>query len=452
MAIKPGYKQTEVGVIPEDWEVKPWSELFNFSGGYSASRDQLSAEGYCYLHYGDIHKSKKSFIDVHAEYQNIPKLNVPLQKISKNSLLADGDIVFVDASEDDEGTSKHIVIINKENKTFISGLHTIIAKGKADELTHEYRRYCFQTAAVRKQFLFYAVGTKVLGISKTNIAKLFLLIPPTSEQIAIATVLSDVDALINTLDRLIVKKHNLKQAVMQQLLTGKTRLPGFDGEWEVKQLGELGRFLKGKGIKKDESLSGNLPCIRYGEIYTHHDDYVKSYNSWISAEVALSATPLRKGDLLFAISGETKEEIGKCVAFLDDFNAFAGGDTVILRPTNINSMFLGYYLNTASINAQKASRGQGDAIVHISATALSSIEVKIPSLTEQTAIATILFDIDAELATLEQQLLKTRALKQAMMQELLTGKTRLIPQGVSNDQPHSQRKRNTKPRHCSIHG
>jgi type I restriction enzyme S subunit len=217
---------------------------------------------------------------------------------------------------------------------------------------------------------------------------------------------------------------------MQQLLTGQTRLPGFHGEWETKRLGDVGTFLKGSGVKKDQAQSGDLPCIRYGEIYTHHTDYIRSYNSWISPEIAETATRLRQGDLLFAGSGETKEEIGKCVAFIDDRAAFAGGDIVILRLRDAHSMFMGYYCNTPHVNAQKASKGQGDAVVHVSATALSSVAVTIPSFPEQTAIAAVLYDMDAELAALEARRNKTRDLKQAMMQELLTGKTRLVPAGA----------------------
>ena len=142
------------------WEAKTFGELFTFSGGYSASRDQLSTEGYCYLHYGDIHAATKKSVDTHADYQNIPKLKIPLRRVSPNSLLKDGDVVFVDASEDDDGTSRHVVVVNKENVPFISGLHTIVAKSKTDELVNEYRQHCFQTPAIRQQFLFYAVGTK----------------------------------------------------------------------------------------------------------------------------------------------------------------------------------------------------------------------------------------------------------------------------------------------------
>lgn len=207
-----------------EWEVKTLGDLFTFSGGYSASRDQLSVEGHCYLHYGDIHGSSKTSIDTGVDYQDIPKLDIPLKQVSTKSLLKDGDVVFVDASEDDEGTSKHIVVVNRNNLPFISGLHTIVAKSKTDELSHEFRHYCFQTPAIRQQFLFYAVGTKVSGISKTNIPKLTLPVPSIPEQTAIATVLSDIDADLTALEQQRDKTRALKQGMMQALLTGRIRL------------------------------------------------------------------------------------------------------------------------------------------------------------------------------------------------------------------------------------
>lgn len=216
--------QTRLPGFHGEWGVKTFEDLFNFSGGYSASRDQLSSEGHCYLHYGDIHGAKKTTVDVRADYQNIPKLDIPLKRIASKSLLEDGDVVFVDASEDDEGASRHVVVVNKDKKPFISGLHTIVAKSKTDEMAHAYRRYCFQTAAIRQQFLFYAVGTKVSGISKTNIAKLKMPVPKVSEQTAIAEVLTEMDAELAVLEQRREKTRALKQAMMQELLTGRTRL------------------------------------------------------------------------------------------------------------------------------------------------------------------------------------------------------------------------------------
>jgi type I restriction enzyme S subunit len=208
-----------------EWKKKTVGELFSISGGLSASRDQLSDDGYCYLHYGDIHNSDKTFIDVEKEYQEIPKLKINIKSISPKSLLNDGDVVFVDASEDDEGASKHVVIRNIRGISFISGLHTIVLKSIDDSIVNSYKDFCFQTADVKKQFKFYAVGTKVTGISKTNIGYIQLFLPPTKEeQTAIAQVLSDMDLEIKMLDDKAAKYKMIKQGMMQQLLTGKIRL------------------------------------------------------------------------------------------------------------------------------------------------------------------------------------------------------------------------------------
>jgi type I restriction enzyme S subunit len=210
------------------------------------------------------------------------------------------------------------------------------------------------------------------------------------------------------------------------LLSGKKRLPGFSGKWEARRLGDLGPLLKGRGVTRAESGSGTLACIRYGELYTHHNYYVKAIHSWISREVAATATRLQSGDILFAGSGETKDDIGKCAAFVDDVEAYAGGDIIILRNKHADGLFLGYYLNTEPINHQKASKGQGDAVVHITASALANIECVLPPVPEQSAIGTVLSDMEAEIKALQSKLSKARQLKQAMMQELLTGTIRLV--------------------------
>lgn len=238
--------------------------------------------------------------------------------------------------------------------------------------------------------------------------------------------MSDADALIESLEQLLVKKRQVKLGAMQELLTGKKRLPGFSGEWVPKRLGDVGTFLKGRGVRKDQSLTGELPCVRYGELYTRHHNYIRSFYSWIAPEVAAMATSLISGDVLFAGSGETKNEIGKCAAFVSPVRAYAGGDIIIFRSHNTDPLFLGYFLNTEAVTRQKASRAQGDAVVHIGVAALADIEAELPPHPEQTAIAAVLSDMDAEISALEARVSKTRRIKEGMMQELLTGKIRLV--------------------------
>ncbi|TXJ24962.1 MAG: restriction endonuclease subunit S [Chitinophagaceae bacterium] len=206
----------------------------------------------------------------------------------------------------------------------------------------------------------------------------------------------------------------------------QTEIGMIPSDWEVKRLGELGRFSKGQGIKKDEAQSGDIPCIRYGEIYTKHDNVIKEFYSFISPSVAKTAKKIRQGDILFAGSGETKEEIGKCVANTISAEAYAGGDIVILSPLNADPLLLGYLLNSPPIAKQKSSKGQGDAVVHISAKGLKGVVVSLPKTkSEQSAIAAVISETDSLITNLEKLIAKKEAIKKGTLEALLTGKKRL---------------------------
>ena len=413
-----GYKQTEVGVIPEDWECLPLGELFSstqLGGNYPNSErptgSPLIKMGN--LGRGSIKLDKLEYI-------------TPSTSASQRDRLTFGDVLF--------NTRNTLVLVGKvsiwRGELPEAYFNSNIMRLKFDEQkvsSNMFMNLILNTPQSLSSLRGIAIGTtSVAAIYNRDLVTVSVPVPSKPEQEAIAEALSDADAWIASLEQLIATKRRIKESSMQELLTGKRRLPGFSGEWEEKTLGELGIFFKGNGVRKHEAKSGNLPCVRYGEIYTIHEDIVRSFNSWISLEVAETATPLRKGDLLFAGSGETKEEIGKCVAFVHECEAFAGGDIVILRPQGVSYLFLGYFLNTAEVQRKKASRGQGDAVVHISSNALASIDVKLPPESEQTAIAEVLSDMDAEIESLEAKLSKARQIKQGMMQELLTGKTRLV--------------------------
>ncbi|MEJ5208143.1 restriction endonuclease subunit S [Denitratimonas sp. CY0512] len=414
MEVKPGYKQTEVGVIPEDWDVEPLGTRASFKTGPFGST----------LHQSDYIDGGIPVINpMHINDGRItPIVTMSVSEEAGRRLtdfrMKPGEIII-----GRRGDMGRCAVVDEGHAGWMCGTGSMLIRPRLDHPSF-LQRILSSTVAI-KAIEDASVGSTMINLNQATLSGLNIQIPPIEEQDAIATALSDMDALLDGLDRLIVKKRAIKQATMQQLLTGQTRLPGFWGEWEVKRLGDLGIFMKGSGVRKDEAQSGVLPCIRYGELYTHHHDVIRSFNSYISKEVAQSATRIRAGDILFACSGETKEEIGKCAVFIDDEEAYAGGDIVILRLSEADPMFMGYYCNTPNLVSQKASFGQGDAVVHISAKALAEIEVYIPEEEEQAAIATILSDMDTEITSLETRRTKTRALKQAMMQELLTGRTRL---------------------------
>ena len=199
----------------------------------------------------------------------------------------------------------------------------------------------------------------------------------------------------------------------------------FSSKWKTKRLGEIGSFSKGRGIKRDDVTDEGMPCIRYGELYTRYQNYILKAASRIPPDIAATALPIQKGDLLFAGSGETAEEIGRCAAYLSEEQAYAGGDVIVLTPSGQNSIYLSHLMNSPMVSEQKARLGQGDAVVHIYINNLAQVEIKLPPITEQNAIAEALSDVDGLLNALEALIAKKRAIKQAVMQQLLTGKTRL---------------------------
>lgn len=417
--VPPEYKRTEVGVIPNRWDVvaipKVLTNIIDYRG---RTPRKLGMEWGGDIPALSARNVRMGRIDLEQEtYYGSEKL---YRRWMTNGEAKRGDIVFTM-----EAPLGNVAVI-PDNRRYILSQRTILIQPDPSVIDGGFLFFFLTSAVFQQRVHDNATGSTATGIQRKKLERLSIALPTLLEQRAIAEALSDVDGLLEALEALIAKKRAIKQAAMQQLLTGKTRLPGFSGEWETKRLGELGHFLKGSSVKRDEAGSGPLACIRYGEIYTTHHDYIRTFRSWISSEVANTATRLEYGDLLFAGSGETKEEIGKCVAFVTEVEAYAGGDIVILRPKDVDPLFLGYVLNAPYVVRQKTSFGQGDAVVHISAKALAQVEVALPSTTEQAAIATVLSDMDAEIAALEARRDKTRQIKQGMMQQLLTGRVRLV--------------------------
>ena len=197
-------------------------------------------------------------------------------------------------------------------------------------------------------------------------------------------------------------------------------------DWEVITLDILGKFSKGAGISKSEANSGTIKAIRYGELYTIHNYIIKKYESFISQEVANKSKKLIKGDIVFACSGETKEDIGKCAAFVDDCETYAGGDTIIFSPTiKTDSNYLGYILNSSSSMDQKSSSAQGDSVVHISVDSIRNIQIPLPDFLEQQAIADALTKVDNLITSLTKVIEKKKLIKKGAMQKLLSGEMRL---------------------------
>jgi len=252
-----------------------------------------------------------------------------------------------------------------------------------------------------------------------------ILVPPKKEQLLIATCLDTWDEVIQQTAKLIEVKQKLKKGLMQKLLTGERRFPGFTEQWNESRLGELGSFSKGAGISKPEVTSEGYSAVRYGELYTSHHIMVKRIRSFISEESKASSKRINDGDILFAGSGETAEEIGKSAVFLGKEETYAGGDVIIFTPKKGDPLYLAYALNASSARKYLRTRGQGNSVVHIYKRDLECLRVPLPPLDEQKRIAQCLASVDEEIDSLKETVRQLTEQKCGLMQQLLTGKIRV---------------------------
>lgn len=195
--------------------------------------------------------------------------------------------------------------------------------------------------------------------------------------------------------------------------------------WQETKLSDIGVFSKGVGISKEQLSESGYNAIRYGELYTKHNFQVKKIYSFIKDDVASQAKEIKYGDILFAGSGETIDEIGKSAAYLLEEKAYAGGDTIIFTPKNANSLFLSYFLNIGEGRKKLSEMGQGQSVVHIYKSEIEKLKLHLPPIDEQNRIVSVLETWDKLLEILTQKVEAKKQIKKGLMQDLLTGKKRL---------------------------
>ncbi|MHB8585927.1 MAG: restriction endonuclease subunit S [Thermoplasmatota archaeon] len=412
-------RHSPIGEIPSDWGVVPLRKLVERERG---------------IRYGIVQPGKhdpdgramirgQDYSDGWVRLDEIFRVGPRIEAVYRNARVKGGDILITIVG----ASTGHVATV----PSWLEGanLTQTTARVAIDDNMAD-RHFCFfalQGKIGQLQTAQYIKGGAQPGLNCGDVEKFLIPLPPDrQEQRAIAAALSDADALIAALDTMIAKKRAMKQGAMQQLLTGRTRLPGFDGIWRQTTLGALGSFFKGRGIKADEVTDAGASCIRYGELYTRYRNYLTTTVSHVSPATAAQSVPIAKGDIMFAASGETSEEIGTCAAYVGDADAYVGGDVIVHRPVNQDSIFLAHLFNSPPVAAQKARLCHGEVIVHINASSLAAIRFEVPEVGEQRAVATVLTDMDAEIAALELQREKARAIKQGMMQSLLTGRVRLV--------------------------
>ena len=422
--IKKGYKQIELGGIPEDWEInilKGIVEKNRIPSGIYKEKS-LYGSGTKIIKLGDV------FGGDYFEPHNAQRVSLNRKELLNNQVYV-GDIIISLASVKLEGVGKVMYVKKLDEETAFDHNVALIRANK--DCDSEYIFYYLKSDKIRDVIrqLSTQVGTTFLKSS--TIQEFNILLPPTKqEQTAIATALSDTDVLIEHLEKLIAKKKNIKQGAMQQLLTAKKRLPGFSGEWEAKKLGEIGK-ITGAGIDK-KSNPDEVPARLVNYLDVFHKDFIysKDLNHWVTAPITQAKRcAVTKGDIFFTPSSEMRYDIGISAVAMEDIPD-AGYSYHVDRLRLFDDWdlaFRTYIFKTKNFldQADTICEGSGKRYV-ISLQKFRKMTVKYPvDKSEQTAIATILSDMDAEIENLEQSRDKYTMLKQGMMQQLLTGRIRI---------------------------
>lgn len=429
-------KQTEIDgvadtLIPDDWEVKSLGEIGEPCMCKRILKEQTSPTGdipfYKIGTFGGIPDAyiSRELFEQYKEQYNYPKKGTLLLSAAGTI----GRVVVFDGKDSYFQDSNIVWIDNDETK-----------------VTNDFLFYCYSRMQWKTE-----EGGIVSRLYNANLKSTSFIAPKSlAEQERIAKALSDVDALISTTEKLIQKKKNIKQGAMQNLLTGKKRLPGFTKssnykqteiglipeDWEVKSLGEIFEFRPNNTFTRDclNDSKGKYQNVHYGDVLIKYPSILDCSKETIpfineGINVKFSKYGIVEGDIIIADTAED-ETVGKVVEIfnLGEKKIVSGLHTFLCRKItdDFTPRWLGYFMNQSIFHNQLLPFITGTKVSAISRTAIQNVKVLIPSKEEQTAIANVLSSMDKEIETLNTKLEKYRNLKTAMMQQLLTGKIRLV--------------------------
>ena len=394
--VKHGYKQTEIGVIPEDWDVDTIKSI-TFSvatGGNYKNSTQISP--YPLIKMGNISRGNINVSKIEYVTDTIP---------SEKDRLIYGDVLF-NTRNTPELVGKVAIWKNELPIAYLNS-NLLRFNFNLEKSNPFFMNLIFNTEQVISEFKNIAKGTtSVAAIYPQDMLKVLIKIPPLPEQERIAEALSDVDDMISSLEKLIAKKKAIKQGTMQELLTGKKRLHGFTGEWKPIQLGSVSKIKTGDKNNEQKTDDGKYPFF----VRSQQVERINSYS--YDGEAILIPGEGNIGQIFHYING--KFDWHQRVYKISDFSEFVCGKYV-------------YYQMKFSFGEHALKNTVKATVDSLRLPTFEQFEFLIPPIVEeQNAIASVLSDMDNEIETLEQKLEKTRQIKQGMMQQLLTGKIRLV--------------------------
>jgi type I restriction enzyme, S subunit len=392
--------------VPESWIVTPLNEITTEIGdGIHTTPKYVDHSEYYFINGNNLNNGQILFNEntkfvSKSEHQKLKK------KLNKNTILMSingtiGKLAFYNNEKIVLGKSAAYISINPEiNKHFLY--------------------YLLQSTAIKEYFENELTGSTIRNLSLESIRNAPVPLPPKNEQRAIAEVLSDVDAMIEAQEALIEKKRLIKQGVMQELLTGKRRLPGFSGEWEKLKIGDIARINRGTSKSKFLNENGKYFLVDMGAIsqdgqliVTKRTNYSKDF--------------LSKGNLVMPSDDIGGGKIIGKTAYIPEDKKYIFGDHIhILDIIKGNPLFISYMINSHSVNKEVKEKVSGSAQLGLSKSSVEEQSIFFPEIEEQKKIATVIKDLENEIVSHKEILDKYSSIKIGIMQELLTGRTRLV--------------------------
>ena len=404
-----GYKRTEVGVIPDEWMVRPLGSCLRYAPGYGINAAAVPYDDRLptYLRITDISDD--------CRFRPSPRVSVRNSNVP-TFFLREGDLVFARTGA---SVGKSYRYDKKDGPLVFAGFLIRISPDP-EKLEPAFLAYCVQSGRYWEWVATMSIRSGQPGINGQEYAIFHIPLPTISEQRAIAEALSDVDGLLAALEALIAKKRAIKQATMQQLLTGKTRLPGFSGEWEMKKISEVAKYCNEKN-----SLGEVFPVLTCSK-HLGFVDSLSYFKNQVFSKDLRGYKIIKRNQIGYPANHIEEGSIG----FQDLYDvALVSPIYVVCSPKEgLNSYFLHKLLKLDRYRQEfaTATTSSVDRRGSLRWAAFSEIVVNLPHIDEQCAIAAILSDMDAEIAALERRRDKTRIVKQGMMQQLLTGRVRLV--------------------------
>jgi type I restriction enzyme S subunit len=416
MELKSGYKETVIGIFPEDWDLKLFAELFGFRNGVNADKSAYG-QGIRFINVLE----PITFSHIHGP-EITGQVTLP-ESIISAYFVRRGDVLFNRTSETQEEVALAATYLGTERVVF--GGFVIRGRPNAKIFDPVYSGYALRASFIRAQIIPMGQGAVRANVGQENLGRVLAPIPSLPEQRAIADALNDIDQLLTCLDRLLAKKRDLKVAAMQQLLTGKTRLPGFHGKWQLTSLKSILETPVTDGPHLTPVfLNDGIPFLSVNNLVDNKLDFSDlRFISQNDHEVFSRKCRPRKDDILLGKAAS----VGKVALVEIDMEFNIWSPIAMIRINAQNSpLFVYYQLQSTDLIRQITLLTNSSSQGNIGMGDIEKLTLFLPPFSEQIAIAKVLREMDTELESLGRRRAKTRDVKQGMMQELLTGRIRLV--------------------------